>query len=200
MSEFLHPDREIAKHGSKLPNWQQDEAMQFVTFRLADSIPQTKARKWKEERAKWLSLHPKPWTPAKEREYHQRFTKDFENWLDEGSGACIFNHSSNRVLMEETLMHDEGKSAHHHSWVIMPNHVHLLFTPVASTDQLMKSWKGISSRKIGIGSIWQSGYRDTMIRDVDHFVNAVRYIRKNPVKLREGTFTLWQSERARAIQ
>jgi REP element-mobilizing transposase RayT len=183
-----------------LQHWQQDEAIQFVTFRLADSIPQTKARKWKEERAIWLTLHPKPWTPAQEKEYHQRFTKDFEDWLDEGKGACIFNHSSNRELLEETMMHDEGKSAHHHAWVIMPNHVHLLFTPVAPIDQLMKSWKGISSRKIGIGSIWQTGYRETVIRDEDQFAKAVRYIRKNPVKLREGIFTLWQSERARAIQ
>jgi len=174
--------------------------MQFVTFRLADSIPQVKTRKWKEERTIWLALHPKPWTPAKEKEYHQRFTKDFENWLDEGAGSCIFNHAANRLHLEETLMHDHGTSAHHHSWVIMPNHVHLLFTPVAPIDQLMKSWKGISSRRIGIGSIWQTGYRDTVIRDADHFANAVRYIRKNPVKLREGTFTLWQSERAREIQ
>lgn len=60
----------------------------------------------------------------------------------------------------------------------------------------MKSWKGVSARRIGKGSIWQKGYRDTMIRDAGHFANAVRYIRRNPAKLRPDTFTLWQSERA----
>lgn len=170
--------------------------MQFVTFRLADSIPQDKARRWKEERATWLSHHPRPWEPAEEKEYHQLFTKVFENWLDDHTGSCIFNHETNRALLEETLMHDQGTSVHHHAWVIMPNHVHLLFTPMAPLDQLMKSWKGISSRRIGIGSIWQKGYRDTMVRDVDHFMNAARYIRRNPANLPPGTFTLWQSERA----
>jgi hypothetical protein len=51
------------------------------------------------------------------------------------------------------------------------------------------------------GPIWQRNYRDTLIRDGDHFANAVRYIRKNPVKakLPEDAFTLWQSERAAKI-
>jgi hypothetical protein len=39
-----------------------------------------------------------------------------------------------------------------------------------------------------------------MIRDGDHFANAVRYIRKKPAKLRHSTFTLWQSERALAVK
>jgi hypothetical protein len=63
----------------------------------------------------------------------------------------------------------------------------------------MQGWKGISARRIGRGSLWQKGYRDTMIRDGEHFANAVRYIRRNPAKLRPGTFTLWQSERALSV-
>lgn len=200
MSEFLQPDKGIEKHGSQLPHWQQEEVMHFVTFRLADSLPQTKLRKWKEERDIWLTLHPKPWTPTKEKEYHQRFTTAFENWLDEGEGSCVLKYPANRLHLEQTLMHDQGKSAHHHAWVIMPNHVHLLFTPIAPLDQLMKSWKGISSRRIGVGSIWQKNFRDTMIRDANQFIKAVRYIRRNPVNLPPGTHTLWQSERALAIQ
>ncbi len=96
-------------------------------------------------------------------------------------------------------MHDHGTRAEHHAWVIMPNHVHLIFTAHEKLEILMKSWKGVSARKIGHGSIWQKGYRDTMIRDGGHFANAVRYIRRNPVKLRPGTFTLWQSDRASKI-
>jgi hypothetical protein len=40
-----------------------------------------------------------------------------------------------------------------------------------------------------------------LIRDVDHFINAVRYIRRNPVKagLAENHFSLWQSDRASKI-
>jgi len=51
----------------------------------------------------------------------------------------------------------------------------------------------------GMGSIWQKNYRDTLIRDSDHFANAVRYIRRNPAKLAEGSYTLWESDQAAAI-
>lgn len=199
MSEFYHPERETQKHGDDLPHWQQGEAMQFVTFRLADSLPLSKRRQWKEELAAWKIHHPEPWTPEIQREYHQRFTWKLEAWLDQGFGSCLLKNPQNRHFLEQTLMFDQGKRVIHHTWIIMPNHVHLLFTPLAPLDKLMQSWKGISARRIGSGSIWQRNYRDTLIRDAIHFANAVRYIRRNPAKLREGTFTLWQSERAKAI-
>jgi type I restriction enzyme R subunit len=199
MPEFYNPSKETLKHGEKLPHWQQGEVTQFVTFRLADSMPRTKLRHWQEELAAWRVHHPEPWTPEEEQEYHREFTWKLENWLDEGYGSCILAEPSNRVWMEQTLMHDHGTKTIHHTWVIMPNHVHLLFTPLAPLEKLMQSWKGISARRIGSGSIWQKNYRDTLIRDASHFANAVRYIRRNPAKLRQGTFTLWQSERALAI-
>jgi REP element-mobilizing transposase RayT len=199
MSEFYHPERGTLKHGADLPHWQQGEVMQFVTFRLADSMPQSKLRIWKDELSTWKTHNPEPWSENQTREYHQRFTWKLENWLDEGHGACILKEPTKRSILEETLMHDQGTRATHHTWVIMPNHVHLLFTPMAPLDKLMQSWKGVSSRRIGAGTIWQKNYRDTLIRDSQHFANAVRYIRRNPVKLRSETFTLWQSERALAI-
>ena len=96
-------------------------------------------------------------------------------------------------------MHDQNTRAVHHAWVIMPNHVHLIFTAHSRLEWLMQCWKGVSARRIAQGSIWQKGYRDTMIRDAGHFANAVRYIRRNPVKLPADRFTLWQSERALEI-
>lgn len=199
MTEFLDPSQEIRKHGDKLPHWQQPGVMQFVTFRLADAMPITKLRQWKEEHDTWMSVHPKPWSATETKEHEKRFVWKLENWLDEGSGSCLFAVAKARQIVEETLMHDHGTRAEHQAWVIMPNHVHLLFTAHHPIESLMKSWKGISARKIGRGSIWQKRYRDTIIRDGDHFANAVRYIRGNPSKLRPGTFSLWQSDRALGV-
>ena len=199
MSEYLDPSEEIQQHGKKLPHWQQSESMQFVTFRLGDAMPESTLRSWKEEHANGRQLYPQPWTPEREKEYHQRFTKKLEYLLDEGAGNCLLKDPRSREILEETLMHDQDIRAIHHAWVIMPNHVHLLFTAHIRLELLMKSWKGVSARRIGQGSIWQKGYRDTMIRDAGHFANAVRYIRRNPAKLSPGSFTLWQSERTLAI-
>ena len=200
MSDFLNGSDEIRKHGSKLPHWQQGEVMQFVTFRLGDAMPATKLRQWKEERAVWLGLHPPPRTPEKEREYHERFTRKFEGWLDEGAGCCLFRDPAHREILQEVLMRFQGERVEHHAWVIMPNHLHALFTPRIPIETLVKSWKGTSARRLRRGGIWQANYRDTMIRDGGHFANAVRYIRRNPAKLRPGTFTLWEGERASAVR
>ncbi len=188
MSEFLDPNKEIRKHGAILPHWDQDNAMQFVTFRLADAMPATKLRIWKEEYAAWKTVHPKPWSPSVEQEHLERFVWKLENWLDEGSGSCLLSDSSLRDHLEETLMHDEGTRVVHHSWVIMPNHVHVLFevgeVPMAKQ---MQQWKGATARAANMilntqDSFWQPDYWDTYMRDPEHEERTIRYIRNNPVK------------------
>ena len=121
-------------------------------------------------------------------------------WLDEGAGACLLNDPAYRKIVEDVLMFSHGERVEHHAWVIMPNHLHLIFKPLIPLEKLMKAWKGTIARRIGQGSIWQKNYRDTLIRDAEHFANAVRYIRRNPAKLREGTFTLWEGPRAAAVK
>ncbi|GAA5130041.1 transposase [Luteolibacter yonseiensis] len=199
--DYLHPYQPIRKHGLKLPHWQQDEAMQFVTFRLGDSLPEEKKELWKTQRNAWNQTWPKPWTPEQEADYHRRFTYRLEKWLDAGAGSCLLRDSTNRGILEKILMFDEGRKYEHHAWVIMPNHVHLLFKPLAPLESLIQTWKSISARRIATRPIWQANCRDTMIRDGDHFTNAVQYIRRNPTKARlpETDFTLWQSERALRI-
>lgn len=197
---YLDPSHEIRKHGQELPHWQQGDAMQFVTFRLADSMSAGKLREWKEERDAWLQVHPKPWTPEQEKDYQKRFVWYLEGLLDAGAGECLLKDPGNRCFLEESLMCFHGEKVEHHAWVIMPNHVHLIFTPLSPLEKLIQAWKGTSARKIGRGTIWQKNYRDTMIRDGEHFSNAVKYIRRNPVKLSPGTFTLWEGPRAQAVK
>ncbi len=191
---FLDPHRKIEKHGLDLPHWQQGDSCQFVTFRLGDSLPKAKIDALTEEIHKWRLANPKPWTPEQQDDYHQRFTYRIERWLDAGHGSCLLKFAENRAHLQQALMRFQGERVIHHAWVIMPNHVHLLFEPKVPLGDLLKAWKGVSARKIGKGSIWQKNYRDTLIRDREHFVNALRYIRGNPAELPPGTFTLWESD------
>lgn len=121
-----------------------------------------------------------------------------EIWLDQGHGSCLLADAAVRGVMEEVLMKFQGVRVVHHCWVMMPNHLHLVFSPLQPMEELVGIWKSHSARKLGRGSIWQRNYRDTLIRDEEHFQNAVRYVRRNPRKLRAGTFTLWQGELAAA--
>jgi len=41
---------------NRLPHWQQDGATYFITYRLADSIPQVLMNQWRQDREHWMEL------------------------------------------------------------------------------------------------------------------------------------------------
>lgn len=100
--------------------------------------------------------------------------------------------------MKKVLMHADGEKVEQLAWVIMPNHVHLLCRPFDPLEKLLKIWKGVSARRVGQGQLWQSNYRDTMIRNERHLYRAIHYIRNNPKHLPVSDFTLWESDFAKA--
>jgi hypothetical protein len=59
---FLDPDRPIDRRLRNLPHWQQEGTFTFVTFRLADSIPASAMRRWREDRGRWLEARGVPVT------------------------------------------------------------------------------------------------------------------------------------------
>ena len=73
--------------------------------------------------------------------------------------------------------------------------------------ELLKAWKGASSRAAGRvlerrmsdAAFWQKDYFDRLVRDAEHFRNYARYVFRNPAKgkLRENESTLYLSEEVR---
>ena len=206
--KFFDPRAEIGFSKNRLPHWQQEGAVYFVTFRLADSVPRHLLRQWNEEKEVWRRLHPPPWTEANEREYHARFSAAMERWLDAGHGACVLREPACAGIIAEVLRHFEGERCTQWAWVVMPTHMHGVFTVRTghTLEALLHSWKLFSARRINAlngktGRLWQKDYFDRLVRDAEHFARCVRYIRRNPVKagLRAGEFLLWESERAREV-
>lgn len=201
--KFFNPRADIEKHTTVLPHWEQPGASYFVTFRLADSLPQKKLDDWKLERDEWLAANPKPWSVELENEFHKRFSSTIERWLDAGHGSCVLRDPKAAYIVGDGLNHFEGVRCVQHAWIVMPNHVHVLFTLLGGhpLDGLLHSWKSFTANKIHSitgdqGSLWQRDYFDRLIRDDAHFQNCVRYIRKNPLKakLRPGEYLLYESE------
>jgi REP element-mobilizing transposase RayT len=171
----------------------------FVTWRLGDSLPKAKLDQWKEERTIWLSHHPEPWDEKTETEYHDRFSRQIDEWLDQGSGSCVLKDPANAKVVANALRHFDGNRYEIASFVVMPNHVHVLFRPLGehALAEILKSWKGFTAREINkrigkSGALWQDEYWDRLIRNERHFFRVAEYIRQNPVKakLREGHFIL----------
>lgn len=193
---------------NRLPHWQQRGATFFVTYRLADSIPKELMDRWMEEKAKWIAEHPQPWDEATEAEFHRIFTARIDRLMDRGHGVCVLREGRCRMILAESFASFEGVRYVMHSWVAMPNHVHLLFTLAEDVklETMVGGWKKFTARNINgylgkNGALWQKDYFDRLIRDWGHFAKVARYIRANPKKagLGDGEYTLWESGEVRRI-
>ncbi len=199
---FLSEWSKIRKTRNRLPHWQSGQTACFITFRLADSLPDELLARWRRERDAWLAQHPKPWDPATEMEYHKRFSSRVDQLLDACYGDCWLSHPEHAAAVADTLTRRDSVDYLLHSWVIMPNHAHVLMSPAGekSLAQVVGGWKRFSATRIHkilgkSGTLWQKDYFDRLIRDWDHFLNVARYVRRNPSKagLAEGRFTLFES-------
>jgi type I restriction enzyme R subunit len=124
---FFNPHGEIDVTKNHLPHWQQGEAWVFVTWRLGDSLPKAKLDQWRNERDSWMTHHPEPWDKKTEAEYHERFSHQIDEWLDQGSGSCLLKDPANASVVAHALRHFDGQRYELASFVVMPNHVHALF-------------------------------------------------------------------------
>jgi REP element-mobilizing transposase RayT len=196
---FFNPDLEIDIRRHWLPHWQQGHTWIFVTWRLADSLPESLLTTWRTDRSMWLKWHPKPWDQETAREYHKRFSHQIECWLDEGLGSCLLKDQENAAIVANALRHFHDDRYLLRSFVIMPNHVHVLFRPGKphALSKIVKSWKGYTAKRLNqklgrSGNLWQREYWDRLIRDENHLQHVLDYIRLNPVKakLKEGNYIL----------
>ena len=55
---FYNPNALVTIYRGKLPHWRQEGVIYFVTFRLADSLPQAKLDWLRREKELWLRLNP----------------------------------------------------------------------------------------------------------------------------------------------
>ena len=198
-SPFFDPFEDIERHRHHLPHWQQGEVWQFVTWRLADSVPQSKLGQWTAEREAWLKFHPPPWDAATEKQYHEQFSGRVDEWLDAGHGSCVLRDARCAQIMARALCHFAGARYELGVFVVMPNHVHVLFRPRTghALETILHSWKSFTAKEINkalgrSGTLWQEDYWDRMVRGATHLAACVRYIEQNPIKarLRAGEFVL----------
>jgi putative transposase len=206
--KFFDPLAETIKTRNNLPHWQQSAATYFVTYRLADSIPKELIDAWRNDRDAWLKDNPEPWSEETEAEYHATFSGEMDRMMDRGHGSCVLRRKEFQAILEESFSHFDGVKYIIHSRVVMPNHVHLLFTLATDVklETAVGTWKRFTARKINEalgndGALWQKDYFDRIVRDWKHFTNVARYIRRNPVKAKfsEGDFTLWEDERVKKL-
>jgi REP element-mobilizing transposase RayT len=125
---------EVERRRRHLPHWEQTGCTYFLTWRLADSVPESVWRPWVEERKLFLESHPKPWDASVQKAFNTQFTRRMEDWLDAGHGSCALRSPEIRRVGEEALSFFQGQRYELNAWVLMPNHVHVLVQPLLMRD------------------------------------------------------------------
>lgn len=173
-------NREEARRGFRgwhergyLPHRDQPGLTQFVTFHLADSFPAALRSEW----AAMLQI-----------EDNRDRRLQLEDYLDRGRGECYLRRPEIAKLVEKALLFRHDNDYELHASVLMPNHLHVLFTVCGmSMSRIVENWKKFTAHEANKllqrhGKFWADDYWDTYMRGAEHVLKTRRYIETNPVK------------------
>ncbi len=122
--------------------------------------------------------------------------------------------SDARTAILQHCLRDDDQRYQLHAAVVMPEHVHLLVTPLQDEEgwsyglpAILKAIKGTSARSINKllgsdGPVWQEESFDHVLRSQESLEEKLEYIRQNPVrrglaKKPEDYRWLWIEQRRR---
>ena len=105
----------------------------------------------------------------------------------------ILPESIRHIVLKHCL-HDQGIKLQVHGVVVMPDHVHMIFTPFNDDEgnpfglsEIMSGIKGASAHSINKvfnrrGRVWQDESFDHILRSDESAYSKVQYICENPVR------------------
>ncbi len=179
------------RRGASLPHWAQPGVTCAVTFRLADSLPQSVLSELAGERHS-LALHAlegKPLSQEDEKEWRRLFSEKIQGFLDAGHGACHLDNPQIAEMVLKAFRHFDGDRYKLHACCIMPNHVHVLFTPSEgqALAEILHSWKSYTANEANkmlgrTGAFWQAESYDHLIRNGEDYYAQLDYLLRNPEK------------------
>jgi REP element-mobilizing transposase RayT len=178
-----------------LPHFDSPHAIQHITYRLADSLPQSVLEQMQAE------LKEK----VRDKDAHQtELRRRIETYLDAGHGSCVLQEPEVAACVVDTWLRFDGERYCLLEWVVMPNHCHVMIEALEGIllGKIVLSWKNYTARWIneykrrtGVRrsqenpageqrtQIWHREYWDRFIRDERHFVAVKNYIAMNPVNV-----------------
>ena len=174
--DFFRPDDAIGHVSGNLPHWRQEGVTYFVTFRLADSLPQLKLRELREEIEAEV--------PADKRK--AELIKRMERSLDAGYGSCVLANPIAKNTVEGALRFFDRTRYWLDESIVMPNHVHAIVVPKGDCklSGILHSWKSYTSNQIcaaglAVAPVWQQESFDRIVRSGDSMEKFRGYITQN---------------------
>ncbi|MBX2979769.1 MAG: transposase [Flavobacteriales bacterium] len=193
---FFDDDLETVRTRRNLPHWSQEGKLYFVTWRLADSLPQKALKQIEADRKAWYGQYGgtsiADLEPSVRKEWYRLFDQRVQLWLDAGHGSCILRKPEAKRIMADALHHFHDKRYHLGSFAIAGNHVHVLVAPHPTVElsSVIHSWKSFTSNAINkalgrTGRLWMDEYFDRILRNQLHLERVEGYIAAH---VRQGAY------------
>jgi REP element-mobilizing transposase RayT len=103
-------------------------------------------------------------------------------------GGCALRDDRVAKLVQDAFLHFEGQRYALRAWVVMPNHVHVIFQPWKdwTATKILRSWKGFTGKHANEvlrkdGQFWERENFDHLVRSETSLMKFVRYVEMNPV-------------------
>lgn len=199
----------------KLPHWQPEGVMFFITFRLTDSLPAQVIQELKAQRERERQVCRARFSGAQQWQELYKLDKkyfgQFDSWLDrciESSPRWLAQREIAQIVADVIYALD-GERYRLIAYCLMPNHVHLAIdtagysieplhqgaTATYPLTDTLKRLKGRTARYCNqtlgrSGSFWHHESYDHVIRDQGEYQRIIWYILNNPVKA--GLAEYWE--------
>jgi len=180
------------RNRGRLPHWELDAGLYFVTFRLADSLPAQVLEEFRSERQSILATATqlgRELSADEKKQIARLFSTKIERHLDAGAGSCLLARPQIAQLVADAIRHFDAERYRLLAWCVMPNHVHVVLRlfPGQELEAVIHSWKSFTAKQVNriltrSGVLWGREYYDHLIRDGDQLGCIIRYVTNNPTK------------------
>jgi putative transposase len=178
----------------QLPHYQQPDSTFFVTFRLANSLPEEVIIHLKEENALQekllLRIKDEKDRNKKITDHRKQYFAKFDELLDKtGGGFHWLKDERVAEMLAESIHFRDGKEYELFAYCIMPNHVHLVFhvgRNAVSSNAIS------SSNENDVSRIGRNGVSSYIVTSILQSLKKYTAIRANRILERTGVF--WQHE------
>jgi len=178
-----------------LPHLKKDGGTYFVTFRQAGTLPKEVLLRFKQERDAILQQAlgaKRPLTWQEQEELFRWYSSRVDKYLDAGHGVCYLRDPVLADLVAGALHYFEDQRYELRAWVVMPNHAHVVVSPMPghTLSEILHSWKSYTSHEINkrlptkFVPFWQGESYEHLIRDDEDLHGCCHYTLMNPVNAR----------------
>ncbi len=193
----------------RLPHWQPDGAVIFVTWRIDGALPRRLLQAISDVEGRLESSRKQP--KETEEDKSLRVAKIAFGLLDKALDEVLTSATSCSRWLEDPRVASLVRDSFHfwggeryvlHRYVVMPNHVHILLEPLlvgveseedhaegarVALRDIAKGLKGYTAREANrilgrTGRFWRREYFDHWVRNPAEYARIVDYIDQNPVR------------------